>query len=187
MSDQFPLDPNESFDKISDGKPLTARQSRFVEEYVKDCNGAQAAIRAGYSEKAAKEQASRLLTNANIWNEIERQKLEISKKAMVDAVWIRSKLKSNVERAMQAEAVMDNEGNPIGVYKYSGTAANRALELLGKDLGMFTDRLEVSLTPGLKQLIQDLARLAIDCCDKDKRDILLSKLQDLKAKYDLSV
>lgn len=33
--------------------PLTPKQERFCEEYLKDCNGTQAAIRAGYSPKVA--------------------------------------------------------------------------------------------------------------------------------------
>lgn len=45
---------------------LTIRQTRFIDEYLIDYNGTQAAIRAGYSKLAAKEQASRLLTNANV-------------------------------------------------------------------------------------------------------------------------
>ena len=49
-----------------DDDQLTEKQRMFCREYIVDLNGAQAAIRAGYSEAAAKEQASRLLTNANI-------------------------------------------------------------------------------------------------------------------------
>ena len=37
----------------------------------------------------------------------------------------------------------DAQGNPTGVYRYDGATANRALELLGKELGMFIDRKEV--------------------------------------------
>lgn len=51
--------------KIS-GSDLNDKQKRFCQEYIVDLNGTQAAIRAGYSEKTAKEQAARLLTNANI-------------------------------------------------------------------------------------------------------------------------
>ena len=40
---------------------LTAKQARFVEEYLVDLNGTQAAIRAGYSPKTAAATASRLL------------------------------------------------------------------------------------------------------------------------------
>jgi len=43
---------------------LTARQERFVDEYLVDLNATQAAIRAGYSAKSAHVEGSRLLTNA---------------------------------------------------------------------------------------------------------------------------
>lgn len=45
---------------------LTAKQQRFVDEYLIDLNGTQAAIRAGYSPRTANEQSSRLLANANV-------------------------------------------------------------------------------------------------------------------------
>jgi phage terminase small subunit len=45
---------------------LTAKQERFVQEYLVDVNATQAAIRAGYSKKTATEQASRLLTNVKV-------------------------------------------------------------------------------------------------------------------------
>jgi phage terminase small subunit len=45
---------------------LTARQQRFVEEYLIDLNATQAAIRAGYSEKTAQVQSSRLLSNVMV-------------------------------------------------------------------------------------------------------------------------
>lgn len=45
---------------------LTDKQKKFCEQYVLDFNGAQAAIRAGYSEDTAKEIASENLTKPNI-------------------------------------------------------------------------------------------------------------------------
>jgi phage terminase small subunit len=51
---------------------LSPIQAAFCREYLVDNNGAQAAIRAGYSSKAAKEQATRLLTKAHIQDEIDR-------------------------------------------------------------------------------------------------------------------
>jgi phage terminase small subunit len=45
---------------------LTPRQARFVEEYLVDSNACQAAIRAGFSPKTAKQIGSRLLTNVDI-------------------------------------------------------------------------------------------------------------------------
>lgn len=45
---------------------LTAKQQRFVEEYLVDLNATQAAIRAGYSKRTANEQGSRLLANVSV-------------------------------------------------------------------------------------------------------------------------
>lgn len=65
-------------------KGLTRKQQLFVAEYLIDLNATNAAIRAGYSENSAQEQASRLLSKAIVSEEIERKqgkklgKLEIS-------------------------------------------------------------------------------------------------------------
>ncbi|GAA4475545.1 terminase small subunit [Gluconacetobacter asukensis] len=45
---------------------LTGKQARFVDEYLVDLNATRAAIRAGYSEKTAQEQSSRLLSNVMV-------------------------------------------------------------------------------------------------------------------------
>lgn len=57
---------------------LTPRQLRFVEEYVLDRNGKQAAIRAGYSAASAEVQASRLLRHAQVKAEIDRRVAKVS-------------------------------------------------------------------------------------------------------------
>ena len=45
---------------------ITNKQRRFVEEYLRDFNATQAAIRCGYSPKTARAQGSRLFTNVDI-------------------------------------------------------------------------------------------------------------------------
>lgn len=45
---------------------LSPRRARFVEEYLVDLNGTQAAIRAGYSANTATSQAERLLRNVDV-------------------------------------------------------------------------------------------------------------------------
>lgn len=50
---------------------LTAKQRRFVDEYLIDLNATQAAVRAGYSKKTAQEQGSRLLSNVMVAAEVE--------------------------------------------------------------------------------------------------------------------
>jgi phage terminase small subunit len=59
-------------------KGLNLRQLRFIDEYLVDMNAAQAAVRAGYSKKAAKELGYRLLTNAHIAAAIEVKRKELA-------------------------------------------------------------------------------------------------------------
>jgi hypothetical protein len=59
--------------------------------------------------------------------------------SQVDKPWITAKLKQNVERAMQAVPVLNSRGVPTGEWRYDGAVANKALELLGKEVGMFRE------------------------------------------------
>lgn len=62
---------------------LTAKQQRFIDEYLVDLNATQAAIRAGYSEKAARVTAAKMLTNANIQTAIQKRQNELQNKLEV--------------------------------------------------------------------------------------------------------
>jgi phage terminase small subunit len=123
---------------------LTPKQDRFVAEYLVDLNATQAAIRAGYSKKTADVQGPRLLGNVRISDEITRRRTAISEKLEITQEWVIKKLVDNVERAMQAEPVLSVDGTPTGVYNYAGSVANGALTLLGKHLGMFVDRQDIT-------------------------------------------
>ena len=61
-------------------KGLSPKRSAFVNEFLKDFNGTQAAIRAGYAPKAAQEQAARLLSFAMVKAEIQRRQEEAAEK-----------------------------------------------------------------------------------------------------------
>lgn len=68
----------ECADELISDAELSAKQKKFIVEYLKDNNATQAAIRAGYSEKTANEQAARLLANVSIAQEIaQKQKSSI--------------------------------------------------------------------------------------------------------------
>jgi phage terminase small subunit len=64
---------------------ITPKQERFVEQYLIDLNATQAAIRAGYSRKTAKQQASRLLTNVDLAAAIAAGKERLAAKAELTA------------------------------------------------------------------------------------------------------
>lgn len=116
---------------------MTNRQKRFVEEYLVDLNATQAAIRAGYSEKTARAQGQRMLTYVYIQQAVQEGQKTRSERVQVTQDWVLGRLVENVERSMQAEAVLNREGTPTGEYVYQGAVANKALELLGKHIGMF--------------------------------------------------
>jgi phage terminase small subunit len=137
---------------------LTPKQQRFVEEYLIDLNATQAAIRTGYSEKTAKEQASRLLTNANISRAIEEAVKSRSERTEITQDYVLTGLKEVAERCLQRKRVMvfdhvekcmvqaEDEETWQGIWTFDSTGANRAFELLGKHLKLFTDKTEHSGT-----------------------------------------
>lgn len=123
---------------------LTAKQEMFVKEYLIDLNATQAAIRAGYSEKTANEQASRLLANVNIQEVVQNSMNDRAYKTELTAEWVLNNLKEVAERCMQAEPVLDREGNETGEWRFEHAGANKSLELIGKHLKLFTDKVEHS-------------------------------------------
>ncbi|QJP14814.1 terminase small subunit [Starkeya sp. ORNL1] len=64
---------------------LTPKRRAFIDEYLVDRNGKQAAIRAGYSPNAAEQTASVLLRNHKVSSAIEAQISERSLRTRVDA------------------------------------------------------------------------------------------------------
>lgn len=125
-------------------KKFTAKQLAFMDEYMVDLNATQAAIRAGYSEKTASAQASRLLTNVNILARIEELKKTRADRLNLDAYWVLKRLMDISDRSMQAEPVMEWDYSeqqlvPTGEYQFDSSGANKATELIGKHLGMFKE------------------------------------------------
>lgn len=125
-------------------RKLTPKQEEFVKQYLVDLNATAAAARAGYSKKTAHVQGPRLLANVMVADEITRRRTAIADKLEITQEWVIKKLVDNVERSMQAEPVLDREGKPVGEYTYAGSVANGALTLLGKHLGMFVDRQDIT-------------------------------------------
>ena len=130
---------------------LTNKQKSFITEYIIDKNATQSAIRAGYSEKTARNIASNLLTKINIQQEIEKLMNEASEKALVTVEYIVKSLKEVSERCMQHEPVMiydrvekelvqvKDEKTGEGVWQFDSMGANKSLELLGKYKNIFKD------------------------------------------------
>jgi phage terminase small subunit len=109
---------------------LTGKQRMFVAEYLIDLNATQAAIRAGYSVKTANEQGCRLLANVSIKEALAEAQEARVKRAGITADYVLNSLKKIADESMGAA-----DYNP----------ANKALELLGKHLKLFTDKIEADV------------------------------------------
>ncbi len=124
--------------------PLTPQRLRFVQEYLKEPNGAHAARLAGYAHGSAKVTAARLLTDANVKQAIADGMGKAARATGLSVQWVLDMLQENAKRSMQAIPVLDKLGHPTGEYRWEPQAANTALQLLGKHLRLFPDGKEVS-------------------------------------------
>lgn len=139
---------------------LTPKQERFVQEYLIDLNATQAAIRAGYSQKTADVQGPRLLGNVRVARAINAAQAETAKRLNLSQDWVLQRLKDISDRCTQAEPVFDRQGEPTGEYRFDSAGANRATELIGKHLGMFTDKIEHSgAIISIEQVLYEIDKL----------------------------
>ena len=128
---------------------MNARQELFCEEYLKDMNATQAAIRAGYSEKTAYSQGQRLLKHVEIKNKLQgiREKIQDENIATIKDIEEFLSLSMNGEMEEEVVSVVGESGGYSKVVKSKKQISLRdrikAAELLGKRYGMWTDRLEI--------------------------------------------
>lgn len=100
----------------------------FCQEYMIDLNATQASIRAGYSEKTAKEIGCENLTKPNIQAEIQRLKAERISRVQLTA----DKVLEDIER-VRGKAESSEQYN----------VSLKASELQGKHLAMFTEKQQI--------------------------------------------
>lgn len=137
---------------------LTDKQMRFVDEYMIDMNATAAYLRAGYKAEgnSAEAAASRLLRNVKVQEEVKKRQIKLQEESDISVKWVLNNFKTIAERCMQAEAILDREGNPIGEYRFDSSGANKALENIGKYLGMFKDKVELSGSLSVEKVLEQL-------------------------------
>lgn len=145
---------------------MTKKQKIFCEEYLIDLNATQAAIRAGYSSDTAKEIGCENLTKPNIRTYIdkamaERSKrtgvnsdrvvMELAKIAFVNATDVIDTKTATVKETALPEDTAAIQSVKVKTFGEDGLEREikmadkmKALELLGKHLGMFKDKIELS-------------------------------------------
>lgn len=147
---------------------MTKKQKRFVEEYLIDLNATQAAIRAGYSPKTANEQGAQNLAKLSIRDAIDkamaersrrtginqdRVLLELAKIAFLNPVDVidpeTAMVKAGASRddtacisGVRIKTLSTKEG-PIVEREVKFCDKLKALELLGRHLGLFMDKVKI--------------------------------------------
>lgn len=129
---------------------LNAKHILFINDYMISQNATESYQKVYQcSEEAARKAGSRLLTNVDIKSEIVRRQEEINKKVEEDTGvsvrWVLDNLKFVAERCLTPEPMVDKEGNIIE-WRFDSSGANKALETIGKHLGMFTEKVKVEGT-----------------------------------------
>jgi phage terminase small subunit len=150
---------------------LTPKQATFVEQYLLDLNATQAAIRAGYSTKTAGQIGEKLLKKAEIESAIDALKAERSARTMIGADRVLIELAKiafgdvraifNADgtmkplseisdeaaamiAALEVSEIRDRDGVVIGYNKKIRLSDKlRALELLGRHVGLFDQKITV--------------------------------------------
>ena len=126
---------------------LTPKQQRFVEEYLIDLNATQAAIRAGYSPRTANEQGAQNLAKLSISEAIAEAQAKREERTQITQDYVLTNIQKVIERCMQVQQV-DNcltqteDGELAQAFMFKEQGALKGLELLGKHLGMFKDKIE---------------------------------------------
>jgi len=110
---------------------LTGKQAAFIREYVTNGNnGTKAAIAAGYSVKSARQMAAENMSKPYIVQEKDRLMSKLADECGCTKELVFNKLK-------EIASTLD--------YETKGAVVLKALELIGKHHGLFTDKAEISV------------------------------------------
>lgn len=127
------------------------RWEKFCQLTAQGLKRGEAYYKAGYAapnHAAASGMGSKLFSRPEIKARVKElqdlmaeHEVEALIEAGMDRNWVMAELQDIVGRCKQETPVKDRQGNLTGEYTFNAAGANKALELVGKELGMFADRL----------------------------------------------
>ena len=121
---------------------MTPRHQKFCDEYLISGNATDAAIKAGYSRKTAKQTGSENLAKPDLRAYIDEQLAKIHSAKIADAEEVMKYLTS-VMRGEHTEQVLKLVGEGVQTVTDIDVSAKerlKAAELIGKRYGLFTDK-----------------------------------------------
>lgn len=176
---------------VDENTPLDARQRSFVAEYLIDLNGTKAAIRAGYSPRTACSQASDLLRRPNIAAAVQRGMEQRVSRVNVTADSVLHEMSLLSNSSLDHYIVTDDgqvrlaEGAPDGAMAAIQSINKKTkvfpdgsktydvtiklwdkpspLKLMGKHVGLFADKVEVTgKDGGPLEVVAKIERVIVD-------------------------
>lgn len=147
----------ESLPKV---QPLTPKQRRFIEEYATSFNAHDAALKAGYSAKTARNIACENLSKPYIKRALQEKMDELTTKSQDKIISVLQRLQETINADIM-DYVDDSGQFAPSKSRFNGKLVNsirrgksgvtislcskdKALELLGKYLGMWQDKIDIS-------------------------------------------
>lgn len=128
------------------------KMKMFVKEYLIDLNATQAAIRAGYSKKTAKQAAQRIMRRDDVKELLQKEMDQRAERTGITADYVLNTIYETVERCRQAYPVLDRKGSQVyaetpdgkmlPAYTFDSKGVLKGCELLGKHLKLFTEKHE---------------------------------------------
>lgn len=120
---------------------IKGKELHFCEEYIVDYNGTAAARRAGYPDKSAAKKASQLLRRSDIRAQVEKLQQERSERLCVKQDYVLQQALEILQKCQAAVPVTawDYDSHQMvetGEYQFDSKGACRALELIGKMVGI---------------------------------------------------
>lgn len=159
--------------KMSKSDGLNDRERLFVQEYLHDLNATQAAIRAGYSPKTARQIANQIMSRPKIAAAVDKAIAERSRRTGITADRVLRELGRcafynaldfiSMSDATVKSGTTDDDGAAIASVKVKEIPTEdgdniterevkcvdklKALELIGRHLGMFEDKVKLTVAP----------------------------------------
>ena len=130
---------------------LSAKREKFARCIIQGMTQADA-YRKSYNVKTntknetIQANASRIAADSMVKARLDELRAPIIAKIQLTREWVLEQLIENVSMGKAADPIIGKDGEHTGELKQNLPAANKALELLGKEIGMFVEKSKVDLT-----------------------------------------